>query len=120
MTTPAKAAAKTAGIVAGQAVLLTDLVNSAEGAIVSRVLAKNDHCNLTLFAFDAGQGLSEHTSPFDAYVNLLEGQLTLTVGGNEVRPSAGEMVLMPAKVPHALQAVTPVKLLLMMIRPGGS
>lgn len=117
MNHPSKAAG---GVAPGEAFRLSTLVTFAEGAIVSRVLAKNDHCNLTLFAFDAGQGLSEHTSPFDAYVNLLEGQLTLTVGGNEVRPSPGEMVLMPAKVPHALQAVTPVKLLLVMICPGGS
>lgn len=112
--------APASGVLPAQPFRLAELVNYAEGAIVSRVLAKNDHCNLTLFAFAAGQGLSEHTSPFEAYVLVLEGQLTLTVGGNDVRPRAGEMVLMPAKVPHALQAVTPVKLLLMMIRPGGS
>ena len=113
MTHPGKAT----GVVPGEPFTFAELVNCAEGAIVSRVLAKNDHCSLTLFAFDAGQGLSEHTSPFDAYVNLIEGELTLTVGGKKTHLSPGQTVLMPAKVPHALHAVTPVKLLLMMLRP---
>lgn len=103
-------------IVPGQPFELKELVNYAPGAIVSRVLTKNDHCNLTLFAFDAGQELTEHTSPFDAYVVLLDGRMQITVGGKPVEPAAGEAVLMPASVPHALRAPVPAKMLLVMVR----
>jgi quercetin dioxygenase-like cupin family protein len=103
-------------VVPGLPFELKELVSYAPGAIVSRVLTKNDHCNLTLFAFDAGQELTEHTSPFDAYVVLLDGKMRITVGGKAVEPAAGEAVLMPATVPHALQAPAPAKLLLVMVR----
>lgn len=103
-------------VLPGQPFALKELVTCAPGAIVSRVLTKNDHCNLTLFAFDAGQGLTEHTSPFDAYVLLLDGTMEITVGGHAVQPTAGETVFMPATVPHALHAPVPAKLLLVMVR----
>jgi len=109
-------APKPAGVAAGKPFRPAALLQFADQAIVSRVLAKNDHCNLTLFAFDAGQGLTEHVSPFDAYVFLLEGELELTVGGGRTRPAPGEAVLMPAQVPHALHAVQPSKMLLVMVR----
>ncbi len=105
-----------AGILPGQPFALQDLVTCAPGAIVSRVLTKNDHCNLTLFAFDAGQGLTEHTSPFDAYVVLLDGSMEITVGGKAAQPAAGETIFMPATVPHALHAPVPAKMLLVMVR----
>lgn len=104
------------GIPSGEPFALKDLVTCAPGAIVSRVLTKNDHCNLTLFAFDASQGLTEHTSPFDAYVVLLDGSMEITVGGKTARPTAGETIFLPATVPHALHAPVPAKMLLVMVR----
>ena len=95
---------------------LAGLVEYGEGAIVSRVIGKNSAGTLTLFAFEAGQGLSEHTAPFDAYVLVLEGAVDLTIGGKPVSAAAGEMVLMPAHVPHAVRAVERFKMLLTMLR----
>jgi len=99
-----------------EAVALTGAVQYAEGAIVRRTLAENEAGTLTLFAFDAGQGLSEHSAPFDALVQVLEGKVELTIGGETVTAVAGEMVLMPADVPHAGKAVEPLKMLLIMFR----
>jgi quercetin dioxygenase-like cupin family protein len=112
----AKQEQRAGAILPGQPFVLKEMVNYAPGAIVSRVLTKNDHCNLTLFAFDAGQELTEHTSPFDAYVVLLDGKMQVTVDGKAVEPAAGEAVLMPASVPHALRAPVPAKMLLVMVR----
>ena len=95
---------------------LTDLIAIAEGAIVSRVLASSGGGNVTLFAFDGGQGLSEHTAPFDALVQVIDGQLEITVGGTEITARPGEVVLMPANVPHALQAPQPARMVLTMLR----
>jgi len=95
---------------------LTELVQYAEGSIVSRTLVDQKQGTLTLFAFDKGQGLSEHTAPFDAYVVVLDGEAELRIGGKPVRAHAGQMVLMPAAVPHALKAVKRFKMLLVMIR----
>ncbi len=99
-----------------QAVDLTDLVDYAAGSIVSRTLAENDAGTLTLFAFDAGQGLSQHSAHFDAIVQVLDGQAELTIGGEAVPAEAGQLVIMPANVPHALKATTPFKMLLTMLR----
>ena len=96
--------------------LLTELVDIAPGAIVSRVLAKSGGGNVTLFAFDQGQGLSEHTAPFDALVQVVDGCLDLKIGGAEVRVGGGEIVLMPANVPHALHAAEPSRMLLTMLK----
>lgn len=112
----AKKETSAGAIVPGQPFELKEMVNYAPGAIVSRVLTKNDHCNLTLFAFDAGQELTEHISPFDAYVVLLDGKMQITVGGKAVEPGTGEALLMPASVPHALRAPVPAKMLLVMVR----
>jgi quercetin dioxygenase-like cupin family protein len=95
---------------------LRSLINSTEQGIASRVLAKTDGGNLTLFAFDAGQGLTEHRSPFDALVLVLEGVLTLTIGGAPVRATPGTIVRMPADVPHALDAPEPARMLLIMLK----
>ncbi len=101
---------------AAQAVDLLGLVDYADGAIVSSTLADNEAGTLTLFAFDAGQGLSEHSAPFDALVHVLDGQVELTIGGAAVPASAGQAVLMPANVPHALKAIRPLQMLLTMLR----
>ncbi len=95
---------------------LQSLINPTEQGIASRVLAKTSGGNLTLFAFDAGQGLTEHTSPFDALVMVLDGSLTLTIGGTPVRATPGTIVRMPANVPHALDAPEAARMLLLMLR----
>ena len=95
---------------------LTELVDIARGAIVSRVLAKSGGGTVTLFAFDQGQGLSEHSAPFDALVQVVDGCLELTIGGEEVRVNGGEIVLMPADIPHALYAAEPSRMVLTMLR----
>ena len=100
---------------------LAKLVGYGEEAIVSRTLVDNKAGTVTLFAFDAGQGLTEHTSPFDAYVMVLEGELLLTIGGQPVRATPGTIVRMPASVPHGLEAPAPARMLLLMLRePAGS
>jgi len=95
---------------------LTDAIHYNTGAIVSRTLLKNENNNLTLFAFDEGQDLSEHISPFNAFVQALEGEVELRIGGRPVAVKAGELALMPANVPHALKAVTQFKMLLIMMK----
>ncbi len=95
---------------------LKDYVDYAEGSIVSRTLVDSKAGTITLFAFDAGQNLSEHTSPYDAVVEVLDGEAVLIIDGKEVRASAGEMVIMPAHVPHAVEARQRFKMLLVMIR----
>lgn len=99
---------------------LAGLVSYGEAAIVSRTLAKGKAGTMTVFAFDRGQSLSEHTAPFDAYVTVLEGQVKLTIGGVEVAAGTGQTVLMPANVPHAVEAPEPMKMLLVMFRDGGA
>jgi quercetin dioxygenase-like cupin family protein len=91
-------------------------VNYADGSVVSKTLIKKDIGNITLFAFDAGQGLSEHTAPFDAVVYILDGQAEITVGEKTSTVKAGEMLIMPANVSHALHAEEIFKMLLVMIR----
>ena len=97
-------------------VRLGDEVEYAAGSVVSRTVEKSAGGSLTLFAFDAGVELSEHTAPFDAFVQVLDGAVELTIGGERVRAVAGETVLMPAKVPHALRAPERFKMLLTMVR----
>src|SRR5689334_7632893 len=87
-----------------EALRLSDLVSYQKGTVVSRTILKAGGGTLTVFAFDAGQGLSEHTAPFDAVVAVLEGEAELTIGGKKVAARVGEHVLMPAHVPHAVQA----------------
>src|SRR5512139_535141 len=99
-----------------RAVRLEAEIAYAPGAIVSRTLAKAAGGTLTLFAFDAGQELSEHTAPFDAFVTVLDGEADLVIGGAPVRASRGETVLMPANVSHAVKARGPFKMLLSMVR----
>ena len=93
-----------------------DLVSYQAGSVVSRALVKKSAGTVTLFAFDAGQGLSEHTAPFDALVHVLDGRASVTVGGQPHDVAAGQMLLLPANVPHALHAPERFKMLLTMIR----
>jgi quercetin dioxygenase-like cupin family protein len=102
-----------------QAVAFADLVAYQPGAVVSRTLFKRNAGTVTLFAFDMGQGLSEHTAPFDAIAEILDGEAELTIGGEKVAARAGQAVLMPANVQHALSATTPFKMLLVMVREAG-
>ena len=103
-------------IPAGEALLLRALVTPTEQGIASRVIAKASGGNVTLFAFDTGQELSEHTAPFDALVMVLEGSLLLTVGGEKVQAGPETLVRMPAYVPHAVEALEPTRMLLVMLR----
>jgi quercetin dioxygenase-like cupin family protein len=98
---------------------VADLVSVADSAIVSRVLARTRGGSVTLFAFAAGQELSEHTAPFDALVHVIEGRLEITIGGNAVDVSGGMVVLMPADIPHALAAAEDSKMLLTMLKETG-
>lgn len=95
---------------------LVDLVDYQEGSVVSRELARKPAGSVTVFAFDAGQGLSEHTAPFDAIVNVLEGEADVSIDGIPHRVGAGEFIVMPAGRPHSLSAVKRFKMLLVMIR----
>jgi len=99
-----------------EVVRLIDLVNYQEGAVVSRTLVNRATGTVTLFVFDEGQGLSEHTAPFDAVAHLLEGEAEIAVAGKPLRTTAGEAVLMPANQPHSLKALSRFKMLLTMIR----
>ena len=105
-----------AGLAAAQAFDLAGLVSYAEGSIVSRTLADGKAGTVTVFAFDAGQGLSEHSAPFDALVQVLDGSVTLAIGGKDVQAAAGQLVVMPANVPHAVRAGGRFKMLLTMLR----
>lgn len=95
---------------------LNSLLEYQQGAVVSRVLLKKKSGNITLFAFDAGEGLSEHTAPFDAYVQILDGEAEIMISGNRHLLAAGEAIVMPAGEPHSLKAVTAFKMLLVMIK----
>ena len=95
---------------------LDSLITPTEKGIASRVLARSAGGNITLFAFDAGEELSEHTAPFDALVLTLTGTLTLTIGGQQVHATPGTIVRMPANVPHAVHAPEPARMLLIMLR----
>lgn len=104
----------------GQVLDLAGLVEYGEGAIVSRTLVQNDAGTVSVFAFDAGQGLSEHTAPFDALVQVVEGKGDIIIGGEPCQLGAGQIVLMPANIPHAVQATARFKMLLTMLRAKGT
>ena len=103
-----------------EALALTTLIATTPHGIASRVLARNAGGTVTLFAFDAGESLSEHTAPFDALVLVLEGALTLTVAGQQVQALPGTIVRMPSGVPHAVDADQASRMLLIMLRTGGT
>ena len=95
---------------------MTDLVAYQEGSVVSRQIVKADAGNVTLFAFDQDQELSEHTAPFDALVHVLEGEAEIKISVQPFRLNSGDAIIMPADEPHALKAIKRFKMLLTMIR----
>ena len=95
---------------------LANSVSYADGAIVSKIISKNEAGNLTLFSFDKGQNLSEHTAPFDAIIQVVEGTAKVTISGKAYDVSEGELIIMPANIPHAVKAEERFKMLLTMIR----
>jgi quercetin dioxygenase-like cupin family protein len=95
---------------------LANCVDYVPGSVVSRTLSRKPTGTITLFAFDAGQGLSEHQTPYDAFVQIVDGRGLLHIGGKHVVAKAGEVVVMPANVPHSVHADERFKMLLVMIR----
>jgi len=100
----------------GKAIGLLDLLKYQSDAIVSQEIVKNNTGTVTLFAFDKGQGLSEHTAPFDALVYIIDGKAEVMISGRPLVVKKGEIIIMPASKPHALKAVQKFKMLLIMIR----
>lgn len=107
---------KTTSALKSKALDLKRLICYSKAAIVSQTLMDKPAGTLTLFAFDASQGLSEHTAPYDAVVQILEGEAELVIGGKTVKAVTGRTVIMPARIPHAVRAVRRFKMLLTMIR----
>lgn len=106
----------TADSLIGKAVELNGLVSYQSGSVVSRTLIDRKIGTITLFTFDAGQGLSEHTAPFDAFVQVFDGVADVTIDGKVQRVVSGEFIIMPANIPHSLKAVEKFKMMLVMIR----
>jgi quercetin dioxygenase-like cupin family protein len=100
----------------GNALTLSDLVSYNEGSVVSKTLIDKKIGTVTIFSFGAGQGLSEHTVPYDAFVQIVDGEAEVTINGEPHAVTAGQMIIMPANIPHELKAVKPFKMLLVMIR----
>jgi quercetin dioxygenase-like cupin family protein len=100
----------------GKALTMSDLVAYQDGSVVSKTLIDKKIGTLTLFSFDAGQGLSEHAAPYDAFVQVVDGEAEVTIEGSAQTVAAGQMIIMPANKTHALKAVKPFKMLLVMIR----
>ena len=107
---------KPKGLTGAQVAKASGLVNYQDGSIVSREIVKKPTGNVTIFAFDEGQGLSEHTAPFDALVHVLEGETEITIARKPQCLHGGEMILLPAQQPHALKALKRFKMILTMIR----
>ena len=95
---------------------LNDMAAYQDGSVVSRQITKADAGNVTLFAFDRDQELSEHTAPFDALVHILDGSAEINISGTAFELGTGDAIIMPANEPHALKAISPFKMLLTMIR----
>lgn len=95
---------------------LQNVIDYSHGAIVSKIIAKNDGGNVTLFAFDKGQNLSEHTAPYDALVQVVEGQAKIQINGNRYIMADGDIIIMPARIPHAVFAMQKFKMMLTMIK----
>jgi quercetin dioxygenase-like cupin family protein len=96
--------------------IAADSIDYAAGAVVSKTIIKKSSGNVTLFAFDKGEGLSEHTAPFDAMVQVLDGVVEITIGGTPYVLKSGESIIMPASIPHALKAIERFKMMLTMIK----
>ncbi|MDP7528150.1 MAG: cupin domain-containing protein [Candidatus Marinimicrobia bacterium] len=95
---------------------INDLVEYQSESVVSRTLIKGEKGSITLFAFEQGQGLSEHTAPFDAFVHVTDGEAEVTVAQESQVVQAGQMIILPANIPHALQANIPFKMVLVMVK----
>jgi quercetin dioxygenase-like cupin family protein len=95
---------------------VAELLEYQQNSVVSRVLLKKSTGTITVFAFDEGEGLSEHTAPFDAYVQILDGEAEITISSKPVILKSGEMIIMPANEPHSVKAISRFKMLLVMIR----
>lgn len=100
----------------GTALTLSELVSYQDGSVVSKTLIDKKIGTLTMFSFGSGQGLSEHTAPFDAVVQVVDGEAEVIINGKAQTVSAGQLIIMPANIPHELKAVKPFKMLLTMIR----
>jgi quercetin dioxygenase-like cupin family protein len=100
----------------GKVLNLKDLVQYQEGTIASRMIVNRKAGNITIFAFDVGEGLSEHTAPFDAVVTILDGECEVRVGGTPHAMKQGDSIIFPANIPHALSATSRFKMMLTMIR----
>jgi quercetin dioxygenase-like cupin family protein len=107
---------KLKGLSGAEVAKAVELVNYQDGAVVSREIVEKPTGNVTIFAFDEGQGLSEHTTPFDALVHIVEGDAEIMISGQQHQLQGGEMILMPAGHPHALKALKRFKMILTMIR----
>lgn len=103
-------------ILSGQPGNLENLIAYQQDSVVSKTIIVKKTGTVTLFAFDKGQGLSEHTAPFEAIVYLVDGEAEITVDSNPHVVKKGEMIILPANIPHALQALSPFKMLLTMIK----
>jgi quercetin dioxygenase-like cupin family protein len=100
----------------GEKFIAVEAVDYSTQSVISRQVLKSEKGNITLFAFDKGEGLSEHTAPFDAMVLLLDGKAEIMIGGKPNTLQAGEAIIMPANIPHALRALEQFKMMLVMIR----
>lgn len=100
----------------GKAQKLSDMIEYTDDSVVSKTILDKPTGTITLFAFDEGQKLSEHTAPFDAVVQVIDGTARLTIGGEDINVTAGDIVIMPANVPHAVNAEQKFKMLLTMVR----
>ncbi len=103
-------------VLEGNVINAGDLLAYQDEAVVSRMIIKQESGSVTMFAFDKGQGLSEHTAPFAALVHVLDGEVAILIDGNLSHLKTGEMIIMPANKPHSLKAVTPFKMMLIMIK----
>ncbi len=100
----------------GVSLNLSNLITYQKDSVVSRTIISKDTGNVTLFAFEQGQGLSEHTAPFDALVYILDGESEITISGKPIQVKEGDMVIMPANKPHSLKAIKRFKMMLVMIK----
>lgn len=96
--------------------ILTETINYQDGTIVSKQIIKKPNGNITLFAFDKDESLTEHTSPYEALVNIIDGEMEIRIGGNPYIVKAGEIIVLPPNIPHGLTAMTKAKMLLTMIK----
>jgi quercetin dioxygenase-like cupin family protein len=104
------------GNILAKKLVMADLISYQEGAVVSRTLVDKKTGTVTLFAFDKGQGLSEHSAPYDALILVLDGKVEIKIDGVPQELGVGEMIILPAEHPHAVRALSPFKMILTMVR----